>query len=121
MDGDLMKKMELIKDTFISAYNYSFEITKGIDLLSKQIRDNDSNYVETLTLLTDGLEWFLSAVEKTLIVQNQELNLEEMNQYLNDIIEAMIQGNNLYIRDIFKYEIKENIIEWQELNKNALL
>jgi len=109
---------QLMKETFNTAYNYSFELTKGIDLLSKQIKQDDPSFPQTLHQLIIGLEWYLTAVEKTSTIQNKILDLEVINQHLSNINDAIKNDNVLYISDIFKYEIKESIEEWQGFNRD---
>lgn len=86
-------------------YFQAGEETKGCDLISP---------------IAEGIQWMSDALIITKDIHTQDINLQIMNEKLNEIVEALENGDFILIGDLFQYELIP-IIQDIEENVNKIL
>lgn len=98
----------LLLETKQSYYEYIRKINTGCIYIANELRiGNINEALSTVVNLAEGLQWLLSVEE--LMKKNEYIiksRISEVNEYLNEINEAL--GNNDYVQvaDLFEYEIQ---------------
>nr|WP_152752789.1 hypothetical protein [Clostridium estertheticum] len=83
----------------VVGYFQAGEDKKGCDLISP---------------ITEGLQWMSEALMITKDIHHQEITLQDMNEKLEEIVEAFENEDFILIGDLFQYELKPILVEIQK-------
>lgn len=95
-------KIEMLK----TASEYIEKLKKTILTIAQYLRG--SQYEVGLNLIpsiADGLNWLSIIIENTKDIQKEEISLNELNDKLNEMLEALERGDNILLGDLFEYEL----------------
>lgn len=98
--------MENKKEVLITAYNYIEDLKNGIENLSNAINGgNDEKGVKLIPLICDGLNWLTQVINLTEDIHSGDVSIVELNEKLEEIIEALENEDYILVGDLFNYEI----------------
>ncbi|NFQ00882.1 hypothetical protein [Clostridium sporogenes] len=104
-------KIEILK----TASEYILRLKDGILKTSEYMESGEYDKGFSLIYpIAKGLSWLIEVIEKTKDIQKEEIFLDELNDKLNEINNAIENEDNVLIGDLFQYEllpIMENIEE----------
>lgn len=95
-------KLEVLKD----AYNYIDNLNSGIEELGNSINSgNEEKGVKLIPLICDGIEWVIQVISLTKDMQKEKISIEDLNEKLEETIEALDNEDFILVGDLFSYEI----------------
>jgi hypothetical protein len=95
-------KLEVLKD----AYNYIDNLNSGIEELGNAINSgNEEKGVKLIPLICDGIEWIIQVISLTRNLQKEEISVGDLNEKLEETIEALDNEDFILVGDLFSYEI----------------
>ncbi len=96
------KQIEALK----TADEYLDNLEKGIINVFELIQEgNEQQGIKTIPQIADGMDWVSQVIEKTREVQEEEIRIGDINEYLEQIIEALENEDYILVGDLFNYEI----------------
>lgn len=96
------EKVEVLK----SANQYMNNLKKGINNVNELIENGKySEVCNTIYLIGDGIEWLTQAIFLTKDIHKKKINIGDINEHLQNIVEALENEDYILIGDLFKYEI----------------
>ncbi|QBD87551.1 hypothetical protein EW636_08250 [Clostridium tetani] len=107
--------MEQKLEALETAKNYIDNLKEGIDSIFNYISEGKEN--DALSLIPDfaeGIEWLSQILVLTKDVHKKDLNMDELNDLLNEVVEAIENEDYILVGDLFKYEIYETLDELQQ-------
>ncbi|QBD85199.1 hypothetical protein EQG73_08260 [Clostridium tetani] len=107
--------MEQKLEALETAKNYIDNLKEGIDSIYNYISEGKEN--DALSLIPDfaeGIEWLSQVLVLTKDVHKKDLNMDELNDLLNEVVEAIENEDYILVGDLFKYEIYEILDELQQ-------
>ncbi|RXI45890.1 hypothetical protein DP145_00700 [Clostridium tetani] len=105
------QKLEVLE----TAKNYIDNLKKGIDSIFNYISEGKEN--DALSLIPDfaeGIEWLSQVLILTKDVHKKDLDMNELNDVLNEVVEAIENEDYILVGDLFKYEIYEILDQIQQ-------
>ena len=113
--------MEQKLEVLITAYEYMQKLYGGIQEAVECYRINDNAAGTNLTVqITEGLQWLTEALQGTLDIQKETVQIDEINDLLAEILEALENEDTVLLADLFEYELLEKLQEWYEKVCNSL-
>ncbi|MBE6068673.1 MAG: hypothetical protein E7211_13410 [Clostridium lundense] len=113
------EKVEVLK----TASDYIINLKAGIKKAAEYFQTGEEHKgCNLISPITEGLQWLGDAIRLTQDIQNEQISLEDMNEKLNEIVEALENEDFILIGDLFEYEllsIIENIEE--KVNKSITI
>lgn len=103
------EKIELLKTTDDYIINFKSQISKAADCFQSGEDEKGFNMVPSIA---EGIGWIVKSLNITKDVLNQDISVDNLNEKLNEIVEAMENQDTILIGDLFQYElipIVENI------------
>ncbi len=105
---DQEEKMELLE----TAKEYVPNLIEGITFSVEQLReDNVNEALKTLQLVMDGLSWCATAITNLV----PDISLQEINEQIKEVVEAIENQDYVYLSDLLEYEIMKIVEEWESL------
>ncbi|AVP54248.1 hypothetical protein K144313037_15250 [Clostridium tetani] len=107
--------MEQKSEVLETAKNYIGNLKGGIDSIFNYISQGKEN--DALSLIPDfaeGIEWLSQVLVLTKDVHKKDLNMNELNDLLNEVVEAIENEDYILVGDLFKYEIYEILDQIQQ-------
>lgn len=105
------EKIEVLK----TADEYLYDLKKGINNLCELIQSGkEQEGVNLIAQVADGIKWIIDAVTLTKDVQKNEIDSSELDEQIEEIVEALENEDYILVGDLFNYEILpilENIHE----------
>ncbi|CBZ04610.1 hypothetical protein EXN25_03730 [Clostridium botulinum] len=96
------EKFEALK----TASEYIGNLKIGIMNASENFQSgNENKALESIPLIVDGIEWLTQVIELTRDIQRSEISLGELNEKLEEIVEAVENGDFILVGDLFQYEL----------------
>lgn len=95
-------KIEVLKTASEYIVNLKISISKTAECLKSIQYEKGMAMIEPIT---EGLIWLLMVVQNTRDVQKGEISIEEINEKLNEIVEAMQNEDDILVADLFEYEL----------------
>ncbi|APF23638.1 hypothetical protein [Clostridium butyricum] len=104
------------KEALRTVDEYLYKLKDGINNISSLIQEGkEQESFNLIAQVADGLQWINEAFDATKLYHHDELSLENTNQFIEEISEALENEDYILVSDIFKYEITP-IIEELQLN-----
>lgn len=111
------EKFEILKTVSEYIVNLINGIEKAVGYFQA---GEDTKGCELISPIAEGIEWMSDALIITKDIHKQDINLQNMNEKLNEIVEALENGDFILIGDLFQYELIP-IIEDIQKNINKVL
>lgn len=70
--------------------------------------------------IAEGLNWISLIIQNTTDVIKGEISLQELNEKLNEIVDAIGNEDNVLIADLFKYELLPIIQKIEKVINNSI-
>lgn len=96
------QKLEALETAKIYINNLKEAIDKIYNYISEG-RENDA--LVLIPNFTEGIEWLSEVLVLTKDVHKKDLNIDELNNILKEVIEAIENEDYILVGDLFKYEI----------------
>ncbi|AVQ37356.1 hypothetical protein C7M56_01175 [Clostridium botulinum] len=104
--------MELKFESLRTASEYIGNLKIGIINSAENFQSGDENKaLESIPLIVDGIDWLIQIVELTKDIHKSEISLDELNEKLKEIIEAVENSDFILVGDLFQYELMPIIDE----------
>lgn len=95
-------KIEALK----TADEYIDNIKNGIeDVVNKINSGNENNGVALIAQVADGIDWLAGILKLTSDVHKGRISIEDMNEKLGEIIEALENEDFVLTGDLLEYEL----------------
>lgn len=96
------KMIEVLKTTD----EYLTKLENAIlNIIGKIESGNEMEGIKDIALVADGIGWVLDAVNSTKPVQKQEIEFEDINEFISEIIESVENEDYVLTGDLLNYEI----------------
>lgn len=93
-------------ETLKTANEYMNNLKNGINSIVEKFQSgNESEALDILPLVIDGMQWMSQVILLTRDVQKKNLNFVEFNEKLEEIVEAIQNEDYILVGDLFEYEI----------------
>ena len=113
--------MEKKTEVLISVYEYMQKLYGGIqDAVECYRINNNAGGMELTVQIIEGLQWLIQALEATVEVQKEVIQIAEINDTLEEILDALENEDTVLIADLFEYELLDKIQEWYSKVCNSL-
>ncbi|WP_195962660.1 hypothetical protein [Clostridium tyrobutyricum] len=96
------EKIELLKTTNAYIINLKSQISKAADCFQRGEDENGFNMVPSIA---EGIDGIVKALKVTKDVLKQDISVDDLNEKLNEIVEAIENQDTLLIGDLFQYEL----------------
>ena len=85
---------------------YLYNLINGVKNVSDLIQEGkEQEAFNFIAQVADGLQWVDEAINVTKQYHNNELSLEQINDFLQEISEALENEDYILVSDLFSYEI----------------
>lgn len=111
------EKFETLKTVSEYMVNLLGGINKAVEYF--QAGEDRKGY-DLIPLIADGIQWISEALTVTKDIHKQDFNLQNINEKLIEIVEAMENGDYILIGDLFQYELTP-ILEDIQSNINKVI
>lgn len=86
--------------------SYMYSLKKGMgSAINKFQSGKENEALNLMPLIIDGMQWTVQALTLTQDVYEKKIDLNELNQKLEEIVEAMENQDYILVGDLFEYEI----------------
>ncbi|AEB75786.1 hypothetical protein [Clostridium botulinum] len=93
-------------EALITANEYLTNLKGGINQLIEAFEvDNYNKGCSLIPLVAEGIEWFTDIVKLTSDVQKKPIKISNINNILEEVVEAIENEDYTLVGDLFKYEI----------------
>lgn len=96
------EKIEVLQTANEYLNNLKNGILRLVELMQQE-KDQEANLL--IPQISDGIDWILKAVELTRDVQKEYIKSDDINEYLEAILEAMENEDIILVGDLFNYEV----------------
>jgi predicted RNA-binding protein with EMAP domain len=108
-------------DTLKTVSEYTVNLINGIEKAVEYFQSGeDRKGCELISPITEGIQWMSDALVVTKDIHEQDMNLQDMNEKLSEIVEALENEDYILIGDLFQYELIPLIDDIQK-NINKVL
>lgn len=98
----LNEKIEALK----TADEYLDKLKNGINKVVNLIEEeNESKACSYISDISQGIDWIIQVIALTSDIQKEKIELVNINEKLNEVVEALENEDYNLLGDIFKYEI----------------
>ena len=107
--------MKEILETLNEAYSYSQRLTSGINSAIKCFEQKEyEKGKDYIVLIIDGISWLLAIFETTQEEQVEKIEKENVNEFLEEGIEALRNKDYRVLKELLEYELMEVVSEWSQ-------
>jgi vacuolar-type H+-ATPase subunit D/Vma8 len=104
-----------IKETLNEIYLYLKKLINGINITTEFYRSGQEGKANDLMInIIDGLSWVLEGITATSSVHKEKIDICEMNDYLNEMVNALENSDYVLLCDLLEYEILPSLKEYHE-------
>lgn len=94
------------KELLTTVDEYLYNLKNGIKNISNLIQEGrEQEAFNIISQVADGLQWVDEAVNATKEYHDSKLSLEEINNFIQEISEALENEDYILVSDLFTYEI----------------
>lgn len=97
------QQIEALKSADEYLNNLKNGINKAVNLFEKGKEKRGCDYIP---LIAKGIDWISKVINLTKDVQKEEITIDDMNEYLEQIVQALENEDYTLVGDIFNYEIQ---------------
>lgn len=104
-----------------TADEYIERLQRGIEQVIEYYRDSKINEGSTLMIeIIDGLRWVVEVIELTQDIQVDKIDITDIKEVLKNIIDALDNQDNVFIADLFEYEVQGILQQYHQGIKATL-
>lgn len=103
-------QIEALRDALEYTKKLYLGIEKAIELLRQ--KDTQAGY-QLVVQITEGLGWLGDVLRLTQDIQIQKIDSFEINQLLQDMVEAMENEDIGLLADLMEFELLEQLKKWE--------
>lgn len=93
-------------ETLISADEYLYNLKNGVARISELIQEGkEQEGINLIPHVAEGIQWLTEAVELTRDVHKSEISFDSLNEFIEEISEALENEDYILVGDLFNYEI----------------
>lgn len=93
-------------EVLITANEYLSNLQQGIDKLVEAFEEEDYNKgCSLISLVSEGIGWVTDVINLTKDIQVETIKIDEIDEKLEEVVEAIENEDYVLIGDLFKYEI----------------
>lgn len=108
-------------DTLKTISEYMVNLLNGIKKAVEYFQAGEERKgCDLIPSIADGIQWISQALTVTKDIHKQDLNLQDINEKLIEIVEAIENGDYILIGDLFQYELTP-ILENIQMNINNII
>ncbi|AVQ44414.1 TPA: hypothetical protein ACX96Z_000775 [Clostridium sporogenes] len=105
-----------------TASEYILNLKNGINTAAENFQTgNDEDGTNLVPLIADGINWVAQILELTKDVHKEEVNFDELNNKLEELVEAIEFQDFILVGDLFQYEILPEIENMEKIINKSLL
>ena len=94
------------KEVLQTVYEYLYNLKDGIKNIAYLIDGgNEEETFNIIAQVAEGLQWIDEAMNATKQFHKNKLNLQEINDFIGEISEALENEDYILVSDLFTYEI----------------
>ncbi len=109
------ENIQLMLETTKTAQEYIDKLINGINQCAEDFQTGSEKRALDITLqIIDGMKWLTEAMSLTKEIHKEEVNIQDINLFLNNIIEGFENKDYILVSDILDYEIKPIISTWKQ-------
>lgn len=108
--------MDNIENILITAKEYMENLLKGLEKISVRFINADKEAIKDLLPLIEGIDYICKVLY---LVKVEETTIEVLNNYLNEIINALENEDYILVGDLIKYELIPILDEVNSILKNT--
>lgn len=107
-------------DTLKTVSEYMVNLINGIEKAVECFQGGEERKgCELIFPITEGIQWMSDALMVTKDIYKQDIDLKNINEKLNEILEAFENGDFILIGDLFQYELTPILEDIQKnINKS---
>ncbi|AYD41455.1 hypothetical protein D4Z93_09260 [Clostridium fermenticellae] len=98
-------------------YNLKSGINSAVD---KFQGGKENEALKLMPLIIDGMQWTAQAVVLTKDLYKKEIELDEFNQKLKEVAEAIENEDYILVGDLFEYEVIPILDDIHEIVKESV-
>ena len=96
------KKIEAL----ISADEYLYNLKEAIEKISTLIDEGkEGEGIKLIPSVADGIDWVVQVINLTKEIQKEAIEIDTINEYLEELVEALENEDYILVGDLFNYEI----------------
>lgn len=96
------KEIEIL----MTADEYLYKLKNGINVASTYMQEEKEKEAFSIIVeIIDGLGWITEVIRLTKDVVGLKIDLSELNEFLEEIVEALENEDFILVGDLFNYEI----------------
>lgn len=96
------EKMEAL----ITANEYLNNLERGIHQVVEAFQQEDENKgCSLISLVADGIKWIVDVVNLTRDIQKEDINITQIDEKLEEVVEAIENEDYILVGDLFEYEV----------------
>ncbi|ABR36393.1 hypothetical protein [Clostridium beijerinckii] len=89
-----------------TANEYLYSLKSGVlKLVQLMQEEKEQEAILLIPQISDGIDWIIKVINLTKDVQKRDIELDNINEHLETIIEALENEDYILVSDIFNYEI----------------
>lgn len=97
-----------------TAINYINNVEIGIDqIVDDFVSEGGVKAKQMLPDLSEGLLWITQVLKAT--KHHHNIQYEELDDIYKELLGAIANDDTILISDLLEYEIKEKLLDWQEI------
>lgn len=98
----MKEKIEALK----TASEYVEKLKAGVLTISDKINNGkEKEAFDLMAYLSDGLEWLMQVIILTKDAQKEEIDIEQLNEKLRKVVEALNNEDFTLVGDMLQYEV----------------
>ncbi|KEH94444.1 hypothetical protein [Clostridium massiliodielmoense] len=111
------EKMEVI----ITANEYLNNLEEGIHKVVEAFQQEDEKKgCSLIPLVAEGINWIIDVVNLTKDIQKENIDISQIDEKLEEIVEAIESEDYILVGDLFEYEVLPIIKDIHENIRNIL-
>lgn len=111
------EQIEVLK----TAKKYMENLDKAIVKTAEYLQNEDYyNGMDLVIKISDGLDWTVKLIASRNDIYNEDMKIDEFNDKIGDIVEALKNEDYILTGDLLEYEIKP-IIKYYYNKTNTML
>lgn len=89
-----------------TADEYMDNLKRGVIIISEGIQEGrEQEAINIIPQVVEGMQWIIEVIKLTKSVQKEEITLGEINEHIEEMIEAFENEDYILVGDLFNYEI----------------
>ncbi|KGM92776.1 hypothetical protein Z968_13205 [Clostridium novyi A str. 4552] len=93
-------------EALVTANEYLNNLEEGIHQVVEAFQQEDENKgCSLIPLVADGIKWVVDVINLTRDVQKENIDISEIDEKLEEVVEAIENEDYILVGDLFEYEV----------------